>query len=207
MNILLTTLLTYILCISAFGHTPKAFLADHESVLRENVAAEKIHAYRFENLRDVEYAVHRGILVPIQESDALRIAHRLPADRRFARPVAVHFIEQLSTEFYSVFHHPLVIDSAVRPTNVQKRLARWNSSAAPATGDRASTHERGISIDLSVRLSRAETRWLIMRLMYYRAIGSVLVIQERACWHLACVNLNLLEESCMEMISTSIVNW
>jgi hypothetical protein len=33
-------------------------------------------------------------------------------------------------------------------------------------------------------LSRAEYQWLVMRLLYYRALHRVLVIEERACFHI-----------------------
>ena len=78
----------------------------------------------------------------------------------------------------------LTVDSAIRPADVQRRLIRFNKNAAPYDGYRASSHERGSTFDIARSgLSRRQNRYLITRLLYYRAVGKILVIQERGCYH------------------------
>ena len=154
------------------------------SVLLENQAGDEMGAYRYDNERDMEDAIERGELVPIDVSPWLAVSKKLPPNRRYARPETVSFISDLSIEFDRNFGHPLVVDSAVRPVTVQKKLLRWNRCAAPATGERASSHERGTTVDISRKMTKAEYRWLVTRLFYYRAIGKIYVIEERACFHI-----------------------
>jgi hypothetical protein len=108
---------------------------------------------------------------------------KLPKERRYALPETVTFIARLDEEFYAMTLVHLVIDSAVRPADVQKRLSRFNRSAAPAYGAGASSHERGTTVDLSRRMRKGQYRWLLARLAYYKALGAVLVIEERSCIH------------------------
>jgi len=154
------------------------------SVLLENQAGDEMGAYRYDNEQDMEFAIERGELVSIETSPCLAVSKKLPPNRRYARPETVSFISDLSNEFDRYFGHPLVVDSAVRPVTVQKKLLRWNRCAAPATGDRASSHERGTTVDISRKMTKAEYRWLVTRLFYYRAIGKIYVIEERACFHI-----------------------
>jgi hypothetical protein len=154
------------------------------SVLLENQTADEMGAERFDNERDMQDAIVRGDLVAIVPNQYLAVSKKLPVNRWFARPVAVSFIQNLSLDFTVEFGVPLVVDSAVRPATVQKKLIRHNRCAAPWTGDRASTHERGTTIDISRNLTKAEYRWLVYQLLYYRAIGVVLVIEEKACFHI-----------------------
>jgi hypothetical protein len=162
---------------------PKIFPAiPSVSVLLENQAGDAMGAWRYDNERDMEDAISRGELVPL---DNLNVSRKLPANRRYARPATVAFARQLSAEFEEEFGDTsLMVDSAVRPITVQRKLLRWNRNAAPATGNRASSHERGTTIDISRKMSNAEYRWLVTRLLYYRAIGKVLVIEEKACFHI-----------------------
>lgn len=166
------------------GHRPreaKIFAANHDSVRLENEAADAMGAFRFLTQTDVDEAVDAGILVPVQ---CVFVDKRLPFNRRYALPITVSFICSLNYEFFRQFNHMLMVDSAVRPATTQKRLTRWNRSAAPAYGERASTHERGTTVDISKHLTRAEHEWLVWRLLYYRETGRVLVIEERACFHI-----------------------
>jgi len=154
------------------------------SVLLENQVGDEMRAWRYDDERDMEDAIANGELIPIVPSPWLNVCKKLPVERRYARPVTVAFITDLSNEFDLQFGHPLVVDSAVRPATVQKKLIRHNRNAAPWNGERASSHERGTTIDISRNLTKAEYRWLVYRLLYYRAVGVVLVIEEKACFHI-----------------------
>lgn len=163
----------------------KFFPANHESVMIENQVADEIGAHRYFTQAEVDAAVEQGELSPFFNAcKTYVISPALPKERRFALPVTVGFVERLSVEFYGEFEKPLMIDSAVRPATVQHSLLHRNHSAAPAYGPRASSHERGTTVDISRRLSKAEYNWMMVRLLYYHALGQVLVIEEKRCIHI-----------------------
>jgi hypothetical protein len=174
----------------------KVFPAGLESVLQENIEADKMSAWRYLDVDELDDAIERGELVPL---DNLTVSPKLPPNRRFARPATVAFAQQLSREFYDEFADtkhfvPLMVDSAVRPMDVQKKLwkrlgCKWHSCvAAPPDGERASSHERGTTFDISRRMTKAQYRWLVLRLLFYRATHKILVIEERACFHIFVYN-------------------
>ena len=180
----LVFLLAVILGCVYFSHaTRNPFPANHDSVRLENEMADSMRAWRYDTMQEVMYAVQQNRLISVQQH-RLNIARKLPTDRRYALPRTVAYIGGLNERFEAQFNYALTIDSAIRPASVQKKLLRWNRSAAPATGDRASTHERGTTVDISRRLTRAQYRWLVVQLLHDRAIGKVLIIQERACLHI-----------------------
>jgi hypothetical protein len=114
----------------------------------------------------------------------MKIAPSLPANRRYVLPQVNSFLGQLSEEFYHQFKKPLVIDSAVRPITVQKRLRRYNHSAAPVSGETASSHEAGCTVDIARNgLTKAELHWLEYRLVYYVLIGRIIEEEESHCFH------------------------
>ena len=158
------------------------FRADSESVLRENLAGNEMKAYRYFTQAQVDNDVHLGKLSAIHDYTVYVVSPKLPIERRYALPATVGFVYELSKEYYWVFRQPLMVDSAIRPATVQRGLHLHN--AAPAYGERASSHERGTTVDLSRKMSKNEYKWLGVRLMYYRATGRVLVIQERNCFHI-----------------------
>ena len=162
----------------------KIFAAKRDSVRLENEAANEMGAARFFTQAEVNEAIASGKLVILPNCEQYVVSPKLPTNRRFVLPATEQFLFLLGDGFYRQFHQPLVVDSAVRPATVQKSLLRWNRSAAPAYGDRASTHERGTTFDLSKRMTKAQHTWMIGRLLYYRAIGRVLVIEERRCIHI-----------------------
>ena len=193
MRHVVTIVLLVLLSLSSWArHSPPNFFrATHDSVRIENERADSMGAPRYQTQAEVEAAVVSGALAPVQSYYTMyTVSSKLPPNRRFARSETVGFLESLSVEFYSTFRTPLVVDSAIRPADCQRRLRRINRNAAPYTGDRASSHERGTTIDLSKRLTRQQYRWLVGRLLYERALGRVLVIEERACFHIFVGGMN-----------------
>ena len=143
----------------------------------ENRRADVLGMRRYETMYEVDDAVKIGQLVPIT---GVKINDKLPKDRRYLRPAALSFLERLNRDVGS----NITVDSAIRPADVQRRLGRFNPNAAPFDGYRASSHERGSTFDISRRsLSVRNYRFLVARLLYYRAIGRILVIEERGCLH------------------------
>lgn len=161
--------------------TPKVFPATHESLWLENRAADEMGYVRIQNEQELFALVDVGVLAPL---DGLIVAKKLPPFRRYALPATVEYARKLNGDFYDVFSSPLVVTSAVRPADVQRKLRRRNRNAAPESGDRGSTHQRGTTFDISKRLSRPQYRWLVLRLLRDRALHRVLVIEEKACFHI-----------------------
>ena len=175
----LKTLLVLIVLssVSRAAKTPKLFPATHDSVAEENRRADALGYRRYLDMKDVNIGVAGGELVPIT---GVKINDKLPKDRRYLRPEALSFLERLNRDVGS----NLTVDSAIRPADVQRRLGRFNPNAAPFDGYRASSHERGSTFDVARHgLSHRQERFLQVRLLYYRAIGRILVIQERGCYH------------------------
>lgn len=166
----------------------KTFPATRESVAEENRRADSLGYQRYENLTEMERAVERRDLVYLT---GLSVDKHLPANRRYCRPETFTFLQTLDDEFYQNTRKHLTIDSAVRPMEVQRHLLRINRNAAPATGERASSHERGTTIDLSRHISKRDYRFLMLRLLYYRGIGRILVIEERHCIHIFVGNVGV----------------
>ena len=160
-------------CWIQASRAKKLFPATHDSVAEENRRADALGTRRYESMYEVDDAVKIGQLVPIT---GVKINDKLPKDRRYLRPEALSFLERLNRDVGS----NLTVDSAIRPADVQRRLGRFNPNAAPFDGYRASSHERGSTFDIARKgLSRRQERLLRLRLLYYRAIGQSLVIEEK----------------------------
>ena len=165
------------MCVTPCLAVPKVFPATHDSVAAENRRADTLGYKRYINTDDMRRGVLSGQLVPIT---GVKINAKLPKNRRYLRPEAMAFLARIDRELAA----SLTVDSAIRPADVQRRLIRFNKNAAPYDGYRASSHERGSTFDLSRKaLSTRERRYLLVRLLYYRAVGKILVIEERGCYH------------------------
>jgi Family of unknown function (DUF5715) len=178
--------ITYLICaaMSSEGKTTKPFAATQASVYQENQAADAMGARRFITQAEVDKAIQRQQLEPLYNNTTYVVAPALPIERRYALPGTVKFVELVSLDFYHQFHKPLMVDSAIRPAMVQLSLRKRNSCAAPAYGNRASTHLRGTTIDFSKKMSKEELKWTLVRLGYYRGIGRILIINEARCLHI-----------------------
>lgn len=153
--------------------------ATPESVSVENRRADTLGLKRYITAAEVHQDVLNGRLVPIP----LRVA-RLPRERRYVLPGTASFLSTLDARFHQMTGHRLVVTSAVRAAEIQRRIARHNRSAAAWDGNNPSSHERGTTVDLSRRMPRRDYRYLMTQLLYYRAVGQILVIEERRCIHI-----------------------
>lgn len=159
----------------------KFFPSTHDSVRLENEAADSMGVVRISDEKVLSAFVENGVFVPL---DGLWVCRKLPTNRRYALPETVLYLRRLDDLFSAQFGDHLVITSAVRPATVQARLRRHNRNAAPVSGERASSHERGTTVDIGRRMPRKQYRWLVLRLMVDRALGRVTVIEEKACFHI-----------------------
>jgi hypothetical protein len=174
-------LLVLMLSLPSFG---KVFPATADSVPAENRRADEAHIKRYETEKDVQRATRGGELLLLPNcSPSLKKAR--PTTGCYARRDTVDFVRTLIEESPRGFREAMQIDSATRSMQIQQAVRRVNKSAAPAYGSAPSSHERGTTVDISRQsLSHSQRRWLITRLLYYRAIGRILVIEERACYHI-----------------------
>ncbi len=156
------------------------FPGSHELLVQQN---EELDRSQLPQIFD-EYELMRfelsQDLVPVNESDALKIADDLSNSRRYCRPWTRDFLQDFSQAFYDEFHAPLQVNSLVRTVEQQHRLRRYNRFAAPEWGDNASTHIRGVAFDLSRRgLTPMQYAWIRSYLLPLKEAGMVDPIEER----------------------------
>ena len=127
------------------------FRPSHDSLIRQNEEIDRLDLPRIQDDDELEALKASGDLVPIIESDSLKIERGLDPSRRFCRPWTRDFVQDLSEAYYHQFHAQIQVNSAVRTVKVQKKLRRHNRNAAPADGDTASSHLAGVTVDLQRR--------------------------------------------------------
>ena len=122
-------------------------------------------------------------MVPIRESEALRFDPRLDPARRYCRPWTREFVEDLSRAYYKQFGTQIQVNSAVRTVKVQHKLRRHNRNAAPETGETASSHLAGITLDLQRRgMSKQQVKWVEAYMLPLKTQGLIEPEEERHQW-------------------------
>ena len=184
--------LLLLLCLNAearkkpFSSSATLLTPSHASLLKQNVCAEQMGLHRFQNEDEVQDAVRRGVLIALPITLGLHVAPNLPLSRRYALPTTVQFLLTLSEAYRLRFGKPLVIDSAVRDADTQRRLRKHNRNAAPVDGETASSHETGATVDIAKRgMNRAQLQWTRAMLSYEVVMNHVIVEEEKhqACFH------------------------
>ncbi len=159
------------------------FRPSHDSLIRQNEEIDRFDLPRIQDDQELQELISTEELVPIIPSETLRIDPRLDADRRYCRPWTRDFLEDLSADYYKEFHGQIQVNSAVRTVVVQKKLRRHNRNAAPETGETASSHLAGITVDIQRRgMSRAEIKWMEQYMLPLRDLGLVEPEEERHQW-------------------------
>ena len=159
------------------------FRPSRESLLRQNEEVDRLQLPRIQDDAELEELKASHALVPIEESETLRIQHALDPSRRYCRPWTRDFVQDLSEVYYRQFHQQLQLNSAVRTVKVQKKLRRHNRNAAPAQGETASSHLAGVTVDLQRRgMSKEQVRFVEHYLFYFHALGLVEPEEERRQW-------------------------
>jgi Family of unknown function (DUF5715) len=204
--VLISFLLTLSLCSQAFGlhryiaprhvhHTSvkrsrlrralwnPLFRPSHESLLRQNEEIDRLELPRIQDDEELERLKASQDLVPIIAGKTIRIDPRLDPDRRYCRPWTLEFVQDLSEAYYNEFHDQIQVNSAVRTVLGQKKLRRHNRNAAPETGDTASSHLAGITVDLQRRgMTKKEIRWVEQYMLPMKNLGLVEPEEERHQW-------------------------
>jgi hypothetical protein len=162
------------------GRWTPMFPGSHDMLVRENEELDRMQLPRItDDYELIRYELSQD-LVPVAESDALKLAADLPDNRRYCRPWTRDFLQDFSNAFYEQFHTPLQVNSLVRTVEQQHRLRRWNRFAAPEFGDTASTHLTGVTFDMSRRgLTFEQYEWIRNYLLPLQAEGMVDPIEER----------------------------
>jgi len=159
------------------------FRPSHDSLIRQNEEIDRLDLPRIQDDDELEALKASGALVPIEESESLKIERSLDPSRRYCRPWTRDFVQALSEVYYRQFHEQIQVNSAVRTVKVQKKLRRRNRNAAPAEGDTASSHLAGVTLDLQRRgMSKEQIRFVERYLFYLNALGLVEPEEERRHW-------------------------
>jgi len=159
------------------------FRPSHDSLLRQNAEIDRLELPRIQDDNELEELKASQDLVPIVPGRTLRIDPRLDPDRRYCRPWTRDFVDDLSESYYKEFHQQIQINSAVRTVQVQKKLRRHNRNAAPETGDTASSHLAGITVDIQRRgMSRQQVKWVEQYMLPLKDLGLIEPEEERRQW-------------------------
>ena len=159
------------------------FRPSHDSLLRQNEEIDRLELPRIADDDELEQLKLRQDLVQILESQTLRFDPRLDPNRRYCRSWTRDFVQDLSEAYYRRFHDQIQVNSAVRTVRIQHKLRRHNRNAAPESGETASSHLAGITLDLQRRgMTKQEIRFVESYLFYLRALGLVEPEEERHQW-------------------------
>lgn len=159
------------------------FRPSHESLIAQNQEVDRLQLPRIQDDAELEELKASNALVPIMASETLRIEPSLDPTRRYCRPWTRDFVEDLSAAYYRQFHDQIQVNSAVRTVLVQKKLRRHNRNAAPESGETASSHLAGLTVDLQRRgMTKQEVRFVERYLFYLHALGLVEPEEERRHW-------------------------
>lgn len=163
------------------------FKPSHESLLLQNQEINRLNLPRIYDDKQLERLKASGDLVPIVPTEALRIQPSLDPARRYCRTWTMDFLSDISAAYYDEFHQQIQVNSAVRTVLVQKKLRRHNRNAAPETGETASSHLAGLTVDLQRRgMTKAQVKWVEEYLKPLKEAGLVEPEEERRqyCFHI-----------------------
>jgi hypothetical protein len=159
------------------------FKPSRESLLLQNEEIDRLGLPRIYNDKQLERLKASGDLVPIVPSETLRIQPSLDPSRRYCRPWTRDFLEDVSAAYYKEFHEQIQVNSAVRTVLVQKKLRRHNRNAAPESGELASSHLAGLTVDLQRRgMTKAQVAWMEDYLKPLKELGLIEPEEERRHW-------------------------
>jgi hypothetical protein len=169
------------------GGMPSPLRGSLESLERQNAKLDAEGLERIEDESDLAARIANGLLVPVPVSSALTVNSDLLENHRYCRPWTARFLSDLARAHEALFHKPLMVSSAVRTVEYQRRLTAINGNAAPAEGDVVSPHLTGATVDIAKSgLSRQEMAWMRQRLLALQSAGKIDVEEEfrQACFHI-----------------------
>ena len=159
------------------------FKPSRQSLLLQNEEIDRLNLPRIYDDKKLEQLKASGDLVPIIPSESLRIQASLDPARRYCRPWTRDFLEDISAAYYKEFHEQIQVNSAVRTVLVQKKLRRHNRNAAPETGETASSHLAGLTVDLQRRgMTKSQIKWMEDYMRPLKELGLIEPEEERRQW-------------------------
>jgi len=167
---------------------PPPMKGSWDILVHQNTMADSEGLDRIADNDELDHMLAQHLLVRLQGTNALIVNEELPENRRYARPWTVRFAADTARAFYSRFHQPLHLNSAVRTVEYQLRLQRVNGNAAAVDGDGASPHLTGQAIDLGKRgMSMAQIAWMRAYLAPLMRSGKLDVEEEfqQSCFHIS----------------------
>src|ERR1017187_754005 len=167
---------------------PPPLYGSREILLHQNLMADREGLDRVQDDDALLDLLRERKLVALPTGETLRVDERLPENRRYSRPWTSAFLVSFSGDFYSIFHSPLQVNSAVRTVAFQQRLLRTNGNAASAAGEEASPHLTGQAVDIAKHgLSLAQIAWVRAYLSPLVDQGKIDVEEEfqQACFHIS----------------------
>lgn len=167
---------------------PSPLRGSHESLLRQNTRSDDEGLERILDDDDLNDRIAEGLLVPVPTTISLLINGSLPVNRRYCRPWTANFLTDLSRAYAAEFGSPLMVTSAVRTVEYQRKLIGVNGNAAPAEGDVASPHLTGGAIDIAKSsMTKKQLAWMRRWLMPLQDAGQIDVEEEfkQACFHIS----------------------
>ena len=111
------------------------FRPSHDSLVRQNEEINRLALPRIQDDAQLEALKASGELVPIEESESLKIERALDPSRRYCRPWTRDFVGGPFRSLLPPVPPQIQVNSAVRTVKVQKKLRRHNRNAAPAEGE------------------------------------------------------------------------
>ena len=159
------------------------FKPSHESLLLQNAEINRLNLPRIRDDKQLQALIASEDLVAIVPDQTLRIQPSLDPARRFCRPWTLDFLEDISEAYYKEFHEQIQVNSAVRTVLVQKKLRRHNRNAAPESGETASSHLAGLTVDLQRRgMTKAQVKWMEEYMRPLKEMGLIEPEEERHHW-------------------------
>jgi hypothetical protein len=160
-----------------------------DKIFKHRVAARSIGTRRLDTKTQLDSAIAKGYLVPVERSRGFEIAemtHSYP----YLTPRAKKILEQIGLSFYvhSGDQSSFTVTSLTRTEETQKQLRRRNGNA---TSDE-STHCRGVSFDISYIRYNGVKDWNYERTKKLEGVlaalqekGDIYVLKERnqSCFH------------------------
>lgn len=165
-----------------------AMKGSHDILVHQNRMAVTDGLDRIQNDADLLRLRRQNLLIALPDETGAYPDERLPMNRRYARSWTVSFLRDLARAHYTRFGTPLIVTSAVRTVEFQRRLVRTNGNAAPPTGDIASPHLYGQAVDIGKRgMSLTELTWMRAYLTPVENDGKIDVEEEfqQSCFHIS----------------------
>jgi len=132
-----------------------------ESLKRQNKIADEEGLWRFQNEYDLAIAKVNGLLFVLPSNAHVELDERLPVAYRWCRPWAYDFLNDTGKLYFEKFKMRFQVNSGVRTVKYQKVLRKRNRNAAPAKGEKASSHLTGSAVDITKKgMTPEQIKWM-----------------------------------------------